>query len=1556
MTSDNKTPSQPDHPAEKSKPPMHVYSGDTEHGTAAPAPPPPPEPPVAKKTVKRRVGKWLWMLFIALFAAAAYLTNSNSGSRRLLEFLTHGQSIISYEYQDGNFFDGLTLNNIKVTLPAVDVHVKHAVLKIGWRGVVERQLHFRYASLTNLEVIKKTPPSDTPFEFTRLKLPFTLRFDKGYVHGLDIRLHPGSDVRFNEIALNKAVWSGDELSLKDSSMAMPYLSTKHVTGTIQFKDKYPLHIDGELTIPSLHSINMKTIYVSGRGTLDTIYVGGSTLTPDLLTLKGFIHPVRQGEPFKATLNWKNYHWPFASGEKLFSKVGQATVDGGGHGLNITLVSDLAGKDAPYMQLLANGSIEYVKGLTLQSIHAQTMGGQIQAKGELDWQHHLSWQLNADLIGMNAKDKTIPANIQPYLPASINGKFLSAGQLGGELTKLYAALKLDNQETWLAGISRAGAVGNSKLPMAIDARWSNLNRTLPAIGYINSPDGRMLMHVWDQSFTADLAATVAQSDQAIPAGQYTATVDKKNYLLTLSQLNYQGVAGALNGSGTVQLPHDKQLLQWQALVQTDNFDPSKLSKSVPFNKISGVIAAEGHAEKDQHLISLKDTHLLANMPVGKGNTVKTVELQGNTAAAILFYPEVQQVAANKPTNTEPTPVDKSTPKGVKSFAVQFAGDFKAPDAPSGALQIKVSGTPKLINITQFEHHGVAGNLSATGQVDLTQGPVWQAKASLDQFNPGFFVAGYAGLVSGQFATAGHWQDSKRDFQLTDLNLHGSLKNQPVIGQGALHIAFDKDEKNGLLPSEFDAQNLLLSFAGNRVAANGDAKHMLLDVNAPALNQLYPGLTGAVLGQVSLTGNEHAPDAAVNVQIKKLGYNNLFTVQQASLTGRIPQLGRLPGQLSFNAQNVARGNHVIQQASMVLAGTQAAHVLQLAAKNQLSDFSVQLAGGLQNGDWLGQIQKGKFISKHASLLQDHAAALVYRGKDKSFYVDKHCWQGDGSSLCLVEPLFASADKGLASVQLNNLDLGSFQTFMPQGLAWTGKMFGHAKTTWADHGAPTLDAQIYTDNGVIGLAPDDPQDAPLTLPYQRLSLNATTQTDGMKLRFDAIAPNIGTGYVDATINRTVEPKTINGALVLNSVQLNILKPFFPGMRALSGVASLAGGMSGPLTGPDFYGEFNLKDGQVVMNNLPVNLNRINMHSSIQGTQATLKGDFYSGQGHGVLTGDANWNATPVINLSLDGDHLLVRQAPMITARVTPSIKTQIYPTLHQVSVNGSIDIPSAVASMPEGGEDVIAKSADVRVVRSDIALNNTIMAAAKPWAIDADIALTLGKEVYFRGFGSSIPLSGQLNLTQHGSDMGMHGIGVIGVRQIVNVEAYGQRVQLNRAITRFNGALLQPALDIDASKSISGRTVGLRITGRATNPVIAFYNDAGLTEQEALNALLTGHISSATTAVTNTAGFKSDVNNSIAAAGLSMGLGGFSKLTNQFGRSVGLSGLTLGAEGGDDNTQVSLTGYITPDLFLRYGVGVFTPVNTLTLRYQLNRRMYVEASSSVERAIDAFYNWRF
>ena len=91
-------------------------------------------------------------------------------------------------------------------------------------------------------------------------------------------------------------------------------------------------------------------------------------------------------------------------------------------------------------------------------------------------------------------------------------------------------------------------------------------------------------------------------------------------------------------------------------------------------------------------------------------------------------------------------------------------------------------------------------------------------------------------------------------------------------------------------------------------------------------------------------------------------------------------------------------------------------------------------------------------------------------------------------------------------------------------------------------------------------------------------------------------------------------------------------------------------------------------------------------------------------------------------------------------------------------------------------------------------------------------------------------------------------------------------------------------------------------------------------------------------------------------SAGLSSTRGFTNQIGRAFGLQSLTLDASGTSSDTQVNLTGYITPDLYIRYGVGVFNSTNSLSMRYQLTQRLYVEAKAAVNNSVDLIYQWRY
>ncbi len=77
---------------------------------------------------------------------------------------------------------------------------------------------------------------------------------------------------------------------------------------------------------------------------------------------------------------------------------------------------------------------------------------------------------------------------------------------------------------------------------------------------------------------------------------------------------------------------------------------------------------------------------------------------------------------------------------------------------------------------------------------------------------------------------------------------------------------------------------------------------------------------------------------------------------------------------------------------------------------------------------------------------------------------------------------------------------------------------------------------------------------------------------------------------------------------------------------------------------------------------------------------------------------------------------------------------------------------------------------------------------------------------------------------------------------------------------------------------------------------------------------------------------------------------------GEAFGVSDLKLDTEGSGDDSQVTVSGHITPRLELKYGVGIFDSVGEFTVRYMLMRNLYLEAVSGLNSAVDLLYQFEF
>lgn len=1020
------------------------------------------------------------------------------------------------------------------------------------------------------------------------------------------------------------------------------------------------------------------------------------------------------------------------------------------------------------------------------------------------------------------------------------------------------------------------------------------------------------------------------------------------LINISKFVVHSKAGVVSGAGSLELADG---LAWKMNVRTDNFNTALLHKEA-HAIITGDVATTGKYKNGQ-LIAVKanvDSVVLSNMaklPSGKLTANLSGQNNRYTIDNLVFDDKnsrltgMGKVDLNKGVSGELTLVahNFNTAPFIKTLNSQLTG--------STSFAFGYKDSEQFIDIKALDIQG-----KINGERMLATGKLL-ARVDL----PSNFGQFYANLKKGAKASfnldaiTGGFKDSL-GAGLTQLGQHANKLQADFAKQDR---AFRK------LIKTLNAEHLTLVYGDNRVDIHGNEQKMAVNVNATALAQFVKTMRGQVVGGFILQGDENSlPTIFADLKISNISMPS-FALREGSLVGKIVNLANQDSSLVLQGNNLVVMGKTIRKVRADLFGVQSNHDIRLAMLSNEMQMGVRLQGGLLGDNYTGVLSEGRLQTQMGVLNQLQPTELAYNIKSGQLRAASHCWQTisahsnadsrNTGALCFAKPLAISSDKGELALAVQNLDTAVFMPMLPSDLSWRARLNGKVNASWGNK-TPNIDMVLYSDNGVVGMRNDGLSDT--TLPYERVSFIAKSTPAGLKVRADVRHRDNG-GFVDVLIDPYKTNKPIVGQVTLERFNLAVLRPFFPAMQTLAGTVGLSGQVSGTLKKPLIFGNATLTDGAIVFSDVPMPLSNINANLAIKGTQASLTGKFSAGNGNGILTGELDWQKNMVAKLGVSGDDLAVVSPPLITAQVSPDVEVLIKPSDKLVDIKGVISVPKAAIRPPEASKTVVEQSADVTVIdRRQSGNLEAILATAAPWEINADVGVDLGGDVVFQGFGAKLPLAGAISLTQSGQGR-MQGRGLVQVSERTKVDAIGQNLELNYAQIRFDGNLTNPRLSIEGVRQIDGQTVGVRVTDRLASPNIVVFNDAGLSEQQAMNALVTGSLSETGTQISEQ-NLRNQVTNTLAAAGLSFGLQGTRTLTNELGRALGLEGLTLDASGNAYDTNVNVTGYITPDLYIRYGVGVFNAQSSLSARYQLTRRVYVEATAATEGIVDVVYRWRF
>ena len=191
---------------------------------------------------------------------------------------------------------------------------------------------------------------------------------------------------------------------------------------------------------------------------------------------------------------------------------------------------------------------------------------------------------------------------------------------------------------------------------------------------------------------------------------------------------------------------------------------------------------------------------------------------------------------------------------------------------------------------------------------------------------------------------------------------------------------------------------------------------------------------------------------------------------------------------------------------------------------------------------------------------------------------------------------------------------------------------------------------------------------------------------------------------------------------------------------------------------------------------------------------------------------------------------------------------------------------------------------------------------------------------------------------------GLGAIEVLE-GQYKAFGQDVKITKGKLSYNNTPLgEPQLELTAERTIKDEdvTVAVNVRGSLARPFITISSTPAMSSNEALSYLLTGR--SIDTLQSSEASNVNKAAENLAVSGGGLLLGGL-------GSKLGLDELSL-ERTGEEDTSVTLGKFLSPKLFVSYGVSIAEAINTIKLRYTLNKRWSLKAEAGLDQSADIEY----
>jgi translocation and assembly module TamB len=878
---------------------------------------------------------------------------------------------------------------------------------------------------------------------------------------------------------------------------------------------------------------------------------------------------------------------------------------------------------------------------------------------------------------------------------------------------------------------------------------------------------------------------------------------------------------------------------------------------------------------------------------------------------------------------------------EDYAIVLEGALALADGTNGNVRVSGTGDAEALALDEVDIDALGGTIAGRAQARWAPSVSGSVELEGTRLDPGVVLREWQGQIDARLGADATIDNESVSVELHELQADGVLQDRPLA----------LDARGAYAAETLRIDALSLRSGATSATARGTAGRELAlewEVDSPDLGEVWPDLAGELAARGELRGPRERPHVLVDARGESLAFA-AYAVESLELTADVDIAGEAHSSLTLSVEEGRVDTLAVPQLRVMAEGNAASHTLALSATTSTGDASARLSGSGE-APWTNDFA-WRFELEEATLAYPELAPWTLRAPATGrvtradAVLERSCWQSGAAELCAE----GARDTGGARAQfaLSSLPFDYFAPLLAAPARLEGDLSLEGTFQQPPNGTPELSVALRTSPGRLVSVESDADADPVALAFGpaegRIALQDDRFEAELAMPFAEQGELAARARIGAGAGAAFGERTLDGELRIDIAALDFVSDVLREVQNTQGAVQGDLRFAGTVSAPRVAGTLALTGGRATLPATNVELTGVELALVGDGARGlNVSGEAQSGGGRVTVEGRVALAEQGLAGrIAIDGEALEVANTGDAQVAVSPDL--DIAMTAEGIAVTGTVQVPRARLTPRDTGESAVAVSPDQIIVEPGDDAER--QAAAQP--LSANVRLVLGDDVEIDGYGLTGRLAGAIEITEKPGEP-TAATGELRVEEGI-YEAYGQQLEIETGRVVFaGGPVTAPGVDIRAvRRPAEGIVVGARVRGLLAAPELSLFSEPAMPEQEQLSYLVLGRPLDDVSESESSA---------MSRAALALGVRGGNFVSERINENLGLDAFGIETDPGEAAVEAAFVigKYLTPSLYVSYGIGIFEPINTLKLRYAFSRRWRLETETSSEASGgDLIYN---